>query len=919
MFRNIGFGAAAALVCGALAVGCSDDGDTVISGGGDARPGAFPGSQVDDSNFAADGRGFTEAGEYFVDGMNTFWNRANGTAIVTYVTEDDNSGQQSLYAAYFNGKSLSRPVNIRGNGNGAIEDETSGVDGMKVLWLNTAGSTNADVAAKNGDALILFTRSDVVLPAGAGVTNEEDSNRRVWLSYFNQSDANAPAAGTVVGGFETHAVVLDTDIVATGGLTDTDIGTFGFVSDGLVRTHGFTSGTDEVDSGDPTTYVYVFYGKDTRGSFAAATSPRFRFVALDLAASTLPAAGGTDLSVGASAYLANEGANIGDEVIVHNNSMIWNSDDVGTENDDVVTVTVFSTAGTGVSTTLNLGEDLVATSADDTEMPDVSNVYGPDHGLDGFYAFTTASGYGGTGGNGSRAGNSDLIASFWPNVATPTREAQEIDAFSGVVDTTDGDTDTIVVRTGANGNVGQVQTRINRSGEFIAVLWTQDSTDLSDLNDGAAGTGAPILNDMLFARAMQTRKTPVGAGTASTRTLANALTGVLTNPAIGTTPVATNDPGDDVFNVDFQTDLADGQGDRACSFQGNHLRINWIYQQFGDQTNATTTGDTLRLLVNGMTVVLGTTDATAPTATLVSTTEVIVDQADDSFLPNNEYSAAAVDAGDASTTGIPAVPTATAGKVLVFFVSQEATSGKADNDTGTGFFTENRLYCWDSPTVVTVSTNPTTAQRDLFQVEEFLGLATVPVNENADSTPTYVGSTLHVFFTEDSSQNGARFDLGTRSYDLSTTAATVAVPLAERFTPETTAEPNFIDNPNGTLLLHGENYAQGGPNTTDSLDGLDDYEEFTILRSGSRVGVFFDENNRIFYQQTSGTADGYYASNGLFRPELVDNESDRTVIDFQIESSNLCNDLPSAMVFIMKEDLDDVSSQESRVQVRIVQ
>jgi len=567
--------------------------------------------------------------------------------------------------------------------------------------------------------------------------------------------------------------------------------------------------------------------------------------------------------------------------------MLWQAFDTtaATEADDIVTITVFNTAAVtgGVSTQLLLGEALTGTNEDDTQMPSAANFYGPDSGVDGFYAFFTGDGFSNTAATGDRNPDTDFLVAFWPNVASPTRDVIEIDNNSGTLDLAAGtDTDAVVPRSGAIGGVtlGAVQTVINRSANYFVVLWAQDASDTTD-SDNANGTVVDpvgtfrassgvtdVVNDLLFARVVQTRL--AGLTVPSTRTLANSLSATIhqvpgvftTSRYSGTTAGVTQDS---PFDVSFQDTLAsgqtgaqDGECDRGCSFQGNHLRTNFIYQSGNDNT-AAGTADENRLMVNGVVVVLGATDATVPTSTQVSGTEVVVETLDVTAHGTIDDTSA-IDAGDATVTGNPPVATATAGRLIVTFESND--NSKLDNPV-VGSFTERRYYAWESGTIVTLSTNPATASNDLFQSDSSLGLAPVPVNENTAQTPSYSGTTLHLYWLEDSSNGGAN-KLATRSYNLTDTAAVTAVPLADRFTPATTDDPNFIDNPAGGNLLDGT-----------SNSNFESHAEF--VRSASTIGIFFDESERLWYQQTSSDANGYYNDNGSFRPEIVDNESNEWI------------------------------------------
>ena len=64
MFRHVGMGAAAVLTIGLLAAGCSDDGDTIIMGGGDlSNFDSTPFNGLTQNNLAPDGGGFSPNGD----------------------------------------------------------------------------------------------------------------------------------------------------------------------------------------------------------------------------------------------------------------------------------------------------------------------------------------------------------------------------------------------------------------------------------------------------------------------------------------------------------------------------------------------------------------------------------------------------------------------------------------------------------------------------------------------------------------------------------------------------------------------------------------------------------------------------------------------------------------------------------------
>ncbi|MBX3471541.1 MAG: hypothetical protein KF878_32205 [Planctomycetes bacterium] len=884
MFRKIGFGAAAALTVGILAAGCSDDGDTIILGGGNLTPGAFPGSQAQDNNVAEDARAFSPPGEAISGDIEVFWNFTTRQAVVVYVTSGG-AGNNNLIAHYFDGSRMHPGVQIRGLRGGAVENSTGSVDGIKGIWINTSGNATANVASHNGKFVLTFTRNDEAPAVPNGTTVHETANRRLFGTIFDPALANAQASGTIVRGWDTAATVLDNDNIINGA-ADPDVETFGFVSDSLVGSHTFTTGRDEVVSGQSTSHLYIFFGKNQRSGTGTDAINRFRFLAVDMTQATLalPTTGGTELALGTGggAYTTGQGAQIGGNVVVHDNAMFWNSPAVNTENDAVVTVTVFAKTTPGsVQTAFTLGEPVQAgQTADNTTMPTAGNVYGPDHGLLEFVAFYEATGYTNTAlADGNRNPDRDMMVTKFADVASPTPERLEIDAHTNTVLLTGTDQ-----RNGTRGAVvaNSIQTRIDRSGNYIGVIWLQDGTD-----QNTAGGNTTQQTNTLWARAVQVRKNVAGATTQSARTLANSVStaGPLNAPSLGTGNVTTGAAAQShVRGVQFQQDLADGQSLRGCTFQGNHLRMNFVYQQLNDQNGTVSVPNQRRLSVNGMRVTLGATDTDRPSQTLVSASEVVIETVDQTYFgtaPQEIPDVIAVDAGDNSrTNATPSQPTDTAGRVIVFFRSQDNV--KLDNQTASnGRFQERRFYAWENGNVVTISANPSSTTSDLFQATGGLGAVTVPTNLNADSEPNHVGRTLHVYFTEQAIRSGA-VDIGTRSYNLTLTqpaAGTASPALGERFFPATTTlEPVYI------------NLQRGGS-----------VSDFTTVKSGETVGAFFIQDNRLRYQQTSTNANGYYKDLGTPNPELVDNESDNGVNSHQIKSPPACDDLSKTMAFYRKQ------------------
>lgn len=933
MFRKIGFGAAALMT--ALTIGCSDDKTTIT--GGQFRPGNFPGGSIDQNNLADDQRAFSNAGQGLADFPQLFWNVSNGHAIATFVTEPQNQGQ-ILYVAHFNGSTWSAPVELRGldadhSGGPAIGD----VRGVKVLWLNTAGATTPTVVERDGDAIVLFTRGDEDPNIGAGVTNvDEDNNRRLYGSYFNVSEINALATTTTQGGFQTLATpidfdnqisVLDTDVTGDDD-NDPNVTGFGFASDSLHGTHQQGGLSEAIDSGDPTTFVHILYRKDpTSGDPTPADIEGLRWwsVQFDLAqvGDAMPTADASsviDLPGGLDGVNA-EGASA--NIIVHNGHVFWNVDNVFDTNstDQVLIASVFTTADS--SDEFIVSSTRLDDSPDTAVSPLATNVYGADHGLASTYFIFTENGFQDNGTTGNRAGNRDVMLGELRVSATGVTTVGagtplEIDAFNGLIDLTiSGDADGAPIRDGSNGEVNlDVQSRISRSGTYIAVMWTQDNDDITDLNPTDAAVGALVPNDVPFVTVIQTRLDPADA-----RELADSVPvdGPEQLGALESTFENVNSTGDlqgNAQNLKFQEGLAQGENqsagsgeaDRGCSFQGNHLRMSALFEQ-NEDVNGTTPDDTV-LYLNSFTTTLGATDSDAPELDLTGVEEV--DQLDQDY--SLDFDAFAIDAGDATLTNDPIpVPAPQAGRVLVFFRGNannpEAGGVTTGGDDGTvGNFAEPRLFVSEQAANGTVgarelvSSDPLAGRDDSLLLDELAGSVLVPVNEDTVSSPNHVGTTSFVFWTENANLPGSNLRLMTRSHSqAAATQAAPAVTLVDRFTPPLqdsvftgSKQPVAIDNPTSGDLF--DLPAVIGPPSTSGV---------FIGRDGSTVGVYFAEDQHIYFSDSSGTAADFDMENGVAAPQLVDNDADfgTTVVFFDVFFPPECNNLARSQVVFSRLDI----------------
>lgn len=906
MFRNIGFGAAAVLAAGALAIGCSDDGDTIV-GGGTLTTDNYPGSQVQESNVADDGRAFTNQGQNAQGAAEIYWNVSNGTAIALYVLETATFPQdQLLYAAYWNGNSWATPVQIRGADGGAFEDPQQAVQGFKALWINTAGSTIPEAAARNGDAIILFTRADMDPNVPVGSTTQEDSNIRLWMSYFDVSAAALPASGDVVRGFNTAAITVDEDNTFTGvGSFDPGVSTFGFVSNSLDCAHEFTAETDMVDSGQPTDFVSIVYRKDTGTTTPVGSRYRSKSIVGDAVDNTLANLLDVEEVLTPGVGTLATGDSVGDVntnndfFTVYDAHMFWQStiavvsSTVGSEFS--TTVTRFNEDG--VESQINLGPAPIANQAPDIVfVPRAAHVYGGDHGLASTDVIFRATGFitDQNPSTGDTADDVDLYVARIDNEDTLARELVQVDNFSDTIDN-DGTGVQFVGR-----SITNVDTRINRTGQFITVLFNQANTDAS-----TDATPAAIHdNTQLYVTVIQTRRTNVDplTGVTPARDLDVSVfdltpgTATIFEPrrapaALATGLASANGDEPDVSEGSFQQELAGGQAtsqaddvscDLGCVIQSNSNRVNFLYTQMVDIGTSGTNLDEDRLLVSGIEVDLGDTDVDAPTFELVNTSEVVVASRDIDY--GADFSAFAMDAGDVTRDNL-GVPSGDSGRPLVFYVLNQ--NNPTDN-TVSGAFTETRAFVWDGASEL-LSTDDA---REFGQVDDLLGAITVAKNEDITGSPHHSGSTIHVYMIERvDNGTGNRRRLVTRSYNKGA--------INDSDTANDTLENRFTPN-----LVGGT--AAGDPVQIDQLtDGpLDVLGDVQVLSDGTTVGVYFDEDLHIYYTDTASDALGYDSLNGVPEPQLVDNDSDagNAVLEWDIRARPVCDQLPKSMVIFVRDD-----------------
>lgn len=886
----------------------------------------FPGGAVALNNLADDNQAFTNAGQVVSLPLTVSWNVSNGQAIGLFSTQPAVSFVQNsniLYAAWFDGTAWHKPVEIRGRN----EDVDSFFESAVVVWLNTAGHANANAQARDGDAIILFTRpdTDVVNPT------DEDSNTRAYGSYFDVSEASSPAVGTINGGFETVATIIDFDnlVVSTNavlGGEDPDVSAIAVASDSLSGSHtmGLT-GALFVDSGEPTSFLHVMYRKDpTAGDPALATDvvgDRWWSVPFDLTqvGNAIPTADATDeIDLGTLDTAANTEV-VSQTLTVHNGHVFATVSPIeqapGADDTPLIAYVFSSATPLAAPTVLEVSSARGDQSLDVATRPLAAHVYGADHGSASTLFFFEETGFEDDAALGTRAENRDILlgelrvdatGATTPGTASPL----EIDGLNGTHDPADGtDADTIVTRDGINGAVttGSLRTRINRTGTAIVAIWLQQNSDATDADPTDATRETLTPNVIPFVTVVQTR-----TAAADLRTLAQSVpvAGAQRSGAFESTlhsdvgaPDQFQDP---CANLKFQEGLAGGQAtsqssprgallgvpsQRGSSFQGNPLRMSWLFTQFVDQSGTDTDND--RLLLNGLTMTLPATPA-PPTFTLTNASSVVVETLDfdySAFLGQ----ALAVDAGDATTAGTPPTLTPAAGRVLVFFPSNETDEleNLITSVDAVRYFVSEQAAAGTAGAKTLISTDPALgAQANSSQFIAPMGLMAVPVNTNVTASPGHTGDAVHLYWLEDRDVPGATFGsvalrLVSRSYDLTDTTATPVVALPARFGPALTAVPAYLDAPSSGDLLE--------VNATAAVLGG---------RNGSTAGVYFDEDGHLLYQETSTDGTGYYTDNGASDPAFVDNDGQLSfeVITYNVRFAPFGDNLPRAQAFWTKEE-----------------
>ena len=890
-------------LCAVTIAGCPDDRTVFEGGDGILLVGNFPGDQTIDHFVGDDGRAFNNRGAKINKGLQVFWNCANGDAIVLYI-----DAFERLWAHHWNGTSFTPAVELRGQGQQDLDEDETDDDyevflRFRVVFLNTSGHADGNARARNGDALILWSREDEEPSdgdtSGNGLDPDADDNDRLYGTYFDVS-----ARGTPLGtnpdihyGFNTHGVTIDFDNKRAGEIDDDDVERFGFVSDSLKFTHAFDLGDDSdsaefpyVDvregssnamppatrSGDPTNYVFFVWNKAQMDDSLLAGGPgqiadRWHWLEFDLTQSgnALPvqtATGQNTMPLPAGVVIP-DGSNVDDEAVVHNGCMIWRAPAINATGLFLSCFTAGAAPTTvelsaSVQDTVLVGNGPSVWAGTNPQMPSMHNVYGGDHGLTSLYAFFET--FGGTA--------EHLACAQVPLDGALSREILPIEAAGGgLIEDFDG-------------------TRIGRDGDWILAVWRQNNGTIVVGADAQLAGPAPF--NQIHVNAVQTRQT------ATARDLTNAVAGAA---PIQNNLVETSSPSE----VFFQSEIADGTHHPRSGFQSNRHRINFCWHERVDSLQS--------LFCNGVTVTLSSDPLVAPFfgTTFEGPTEGLVGQTD------TRYDAWDSDSGMAPVLTDLGTPD---GAPLAYFV---ANANNPTDQTATGSFDEVRVFgnaCLPtvSPATARVVSTDGSGQDNTISERLIEGDDEEDATDDFEqdggmylrvrSTPSsmaagnHAGTRVHLFMRESHGGITSIFmNLVTRAFNKGAfNSASAAATFVTAHAPSLTGPPTGLIGPNNdSAFLRPVNYADG--------DEVGTKTAFSVA-AGERVAIYFVGGlvsaGHFYFQEFDGTS-WMTRDGGVPDPQLVDNVAgtalffgrDQQAYAFASGSNTSFDDLSGVMAF----------------------
>ncbi|RME02946.1 MAG: hypothetical protein D6805_08290 [Planctomycetota bacterium] len=722
---------------------------------------------------------------------------------------------------------------------------------IRVLWLNTANHSNAVAQSRNWDAIILFLQEEVKNPGDAN----SNTTTRLWSAYFKWSwrgiesttvtDAVSKANLTFRWGFQTNASPVDDDPDDKDtGTTRLDVFENGFVSDsycgsygvmGVMSTRPFYNAETISGGGDPTTFVWALWSQ----SPDANTGRRYLAKQFDLTLAdgySFPTTSANQLGVPADISQTEDNNS---NWIGHNGSIIadWGDNGGSDNNDPVLTHYAFTANGgsSGVTfTNTESGQNL------SDVFPSPANLYGGDHGLGFTLVFYEEKGY--TAG-GTKQGDQDIYAAtFDPNTGNLLgASAVEIDEF------------TSKNGTGRDADTNLIGTRISRDKSYIAVLFTQLSTN--DPNATSANKGCKVVvYDTRYN--LSSTNPPYSTATRLTANMGQA------NEA-------------DVIEAEFQVELADGTWcDPLCAIQSNVSIMHILYVQ-----NSTTQADPDRELhLVGFGVTLSST--AAPTVNIVTQDTIIAaNDADWNGTKDNKQlslaHAAAYDNGSGEG-------------VNVVFAAQ-ANNSKSD-PTASGAYQETRLFHWiyGNSTVDTDTATPLSSD-GIYDSLQYSGRLAVITSARSTSSGNWGGYYTHIFFDQfDATGDSDRLELWHAYWNK--TSSPAALSQAKRISPPQS------EGVTTTSLTSSHVIGTYGSNV-----GI-----FYIYNDFEEGMIFYDEwSPSNGWKSAPDRVDNYY-----FSRSIADSPTNVSVALDIDGAPGSCDDLPGTIIAYPKElDRDSLNNR----------
>lgn len=855
----------AALAAALTMTGCSDDGDTVVNNNivQVATFDNFPGGAVQANNLADDMRAFSE-NNVNVTAVICRRNGANGTAIVLFTTQNAGGTLFQLWASYYNGTTLTRPVELRATD----VDYSVGINNLfetSVVFLNTSNNTNANVRARNGDAIIAVRRTDFASNPGV-----DDQNVSLYAHYFDVSNVGSAAQRF---GFDSGnglgQRVDGSQGSTTQDITGENVLRSGLISDGNMG-RAFHTGDPAIvppnQSGLETSFVIIGWiqsdlaannvgtpDNDTRflSRTVNLTSSSTGIVLLATVEMPLPANALTATN-GQTTVVAGGWVTVGIFVIIQYDGRLTAGGAVEDRSMGVVRV-VDGTAtmpyetnptcatpganGMGTPTTDGVNQERQM----DTFHP--NGFYGPNETNNGRCTlFFTA----GSNAAGDRVDCFVLEVSADPTVAVNlATDRVQISNNVGVdgMDFADFTTNAAAFPgiTGANKRIE----RLSRDKSHFLVVFRE-----------GAPIGAP--NGLPNNQLCQLLTMTVGTGSGALATRVS--TTLQVSP--GTTNVSGYQIGDEYDGERVQTTKALGS-QTDCPQQSNPNQYAIAFEQ-----SETGTGDDQVFVA----IVQNNGGTAAPTL-VGNAVEIPGGRVDGDFEDGEMQGVYAGTANRRLAKGLfltdNGLNAAGNQQAIVIFIR--------DNDqTGT----DNHLYATEVNAGVLGETIRIDSGDDNRDVSAFQA-KTVGGQGFTGSNGSFAGNRIHIVFTEQRINSTSSLALRTRYLDKTLRASNPTITLANEFFPTTGNPPTAVDNDvDFTSMIS------------------------SIRSSGETFAVYFTQNGNLLYNEFTNNAG--IQENGVSAPQLVNND-DSGNVTFMLNCSPVdgnCDDLLGTVTFFNRTDDD---------------